>query len=561
MKAAIYARKSNDDDRAEDNKSITRQVERARAYAEANEWTVDEAHIYVDDGISGAEYKDRPGLLRLLSSLTEFDVIVVSEISRLGRDMVRNAVVIDDIRAAGVRIFYYLSNEEEQADTPEQRLMITMKSYAAEVERAKTGQRTRDTLERKAAKGYSAGGACFGYKLVPVLDPTTGERLHTDFAINEAEAAVVRGIFTMYCDGYGHGAIAKSLNGDSRFEKERNQYFGGATHKAPRNGQGCWAGSAIRAMLYRPRYIGQLQYGVTKNARGGGSSKRRVKGDNPITVERPDLAIIPKDLWDRTQKRLAAARETYLRENNGNLWGRPDMGRESKYLLSGIARCDCCGGNITITGGHRGWYYYGCSVYQNKGHTVCKNDHRARMKHLDAAVLEAVDEVALTPRAFDFMIETACKMVEDTLKEGPGDRRKELETEARKIRRELERFMSAIAEGKAPASILAEIQRREDRLAVLEGSIAQYQVKMPDQVSLKRLRRQAIEQMAQYAQVMHGNVPRARQLLRKLFRAPNGEYAPLRLAPVVRAEKKTLDFQGEISLGAVFNNIGAEERT
>jgi DNA invertase Pin-like site-specific DNA recombinase len=86
MIAAIYARKSNDDDRNIDNKSVTRQVERAEAYAESQGWTVADDHILVDDGISGAEFKNRPPLLRLLNDLHNFDVIVTSELSRLGRE-------------------------------------------------------------------------------------------------------------------------------------------------------------------------------------------------------------------------------------------------------------------------------------------------------------------------------------------------------------------------------------------------------------------------------------------------------------------------------------------
>jgi site-specific DNA recombinase len=432
MRAAIYARKSNEDDRSEDNKSVTRQVERAKAFAGEREWTVDDQHVFVDDGISGAEYKDRPGLLRMLSALKDIDVIVTSEISRLGRDMVRNAVLIDDVRNAGARIFYYLTGEEELADTPEQRLMITLKSYAAEVERAKTGQRTRDTLERKAAKGYSAGGSCYGYDLVPIIDPVTGERLHTDFAVNEAQAEVVRAIFTMYADGYGQGTIAKALNGDARFEAERRQYFGGMTHAAPRNGLGCWGPSGIRAMLYRTRYIGPIQYGLTKKVRGGGSAKKRTRGANPVTVERPDVRIVSDELWERTQKRLNATRQTYLRENGGLLWGRPDRGNGSKYLLSGLARCGCCGGNITIASGNARCYYYGCSVYTNKGHTVCTNDHRGRMKEVNAAVLGAIESTVLTPAAFDYVVDKACGIIEAALQVKP-EHHGALVAEARKL--------------------------------------------------------------------------------------------------------------------------------
>ena len=46
MIAAIYSRKSTDQSAvADEAKSVTRQIEHARAYASRKGWTVDEAHI------------------------------------------------------------------------------------------------------------------------------------------------------------------------------------------------------------------------------------------------------------------------------------------------------------------------------------------------------------------------------------------------------------------------------------------------------------------------------------------------------------------------------------
>ena len=55
MNCAIYARKSTEQNGVVDeSKSVARQVEHARAYAERKGWTVAEEHAYVDDGVSGA---------------------------------------------------------------------------------------------------------------------------------------------------------------------------------------------------------------------------------------------------------------------------------------------------------------------------------------------------------------------------------------------------------------------------------------------------------------------------------------------------------------------------
>src|SRR3990172_2141629 len=88
-----------------------------------------------DDNISGAEYQNRPGFTKLLTHLKELDALIMSESSRLGRDMLRNAYHIGEIIESDVQIFYYLTDEEVKADTPEQKIMVTLKSYASEVER------------------------------------------------------------------------------------------------------------------------------------------------------------------------------------------------------------------------------------------------------------------------------------------------------------------------------------------------------------------------------------------------------------------------------------------
>ena len=93
MFAAIYARKSTDQNGVGDeHKSVTRQVEHGKDYAAGQGWTVIDEHVYVDDGISGAEFANRPGFLRLMNALKPapaFQILIMSEESRLGREMVK----------------------------------------------------------------------------------------------------------------------------------------------------------------------------------------------------------------------------------------------------------------------------------------------------------------------------------------------------------------------------------------------------------------------------------------------------------------------------------------
>ena len=83
--AAIYARKSTDQTGvADEQKSVTRQLEHARQYATRKGWLLGDDHVYVDDGISGAEFANSPGFPRLMNALkprAPFQVLVMSEVS------------------------------------------------------------------------------------------------------------------------------------------------------------------------------------------------------------------------------------------------------------------------------------------------------------------------------------------------------------------------------------------------------------------------------------------------------------------------------------------------
>src|SRR4029453_12256298 len=117
------------------------------AYATGKGWTVDTAHVYVDDGISGAEFAKRPGLVRLINALSprpRFQVLVMSEESRLGREQIETAYLLKQLITAQVRVFYYLEDRERTLDSPTDKILLAVSGFADEGEGAKVRQRTRD---------------------------------------------------------------------------------------------------------------------------------------------------------------------------------------------------------------------------------------------------------------------------------------------------------------------------------------------------------------------------------------------------------------------------------
>ncbi len=161
MIAAIYARKSTEQAGVSDEeKSVTRQIEHATAYAVRKGWTVDPARVYQDDGISGAEFVKRPGFLRLMNALKPkppFQVLIMSEESRLGREQIETAYALKQIITGGVRIFYYLEDRERVLESPTDKLLLSVTAFADEMEREKARQRTHDAVLRQNSIPWASG--------------------------------------------------------------------------------------------------------------------------------------------------------------------------------------------------------------------------------------------------------------------------------------------------------------------------------------------------------------------------------------------------------------------
>ena len=268
MIAAIYARKSTEQNAIGDEvKSITRQVEHAKAYAAKKRWTVANDHVYVDDGISGAEFVKRAGFLRLMNALkprAAFQVLIMSEESRLGREAIKTAYAMQQVMEAGVRVFFYLEDRERTLDTPTDKIMLSLTAFEDELKREKARERTRDAMLRKARAGHVTGGQVFGYKNIDIpsaVPDTRGQphRSHVERRIEEQEAAVVRRIFALCAEGKGLRAISKLLNAE------------GASSPPATKG---WAPSSLRVVLHRRLYMGELVWGQTaKRNRAGGRGR------------------------------------------------------------------------------------------------------------------------------------------------------------------------------------------------------------------------------------------------------------------------------------------------
>jgi site-specific DNA recombinase len=501
--AAIYARKSTEQTGVSDEeKSVARQIEHAKLYAAKKGWTVPEALIFVDDGISGAEFVKRPGFIRLMTALKprpSFQVLIMSEESRLGRESIETSYALKQIMDAGVRVFFYLEDRERTLDNAMDKVMLSLANFSSEMEREKAKQRTYDAMLRKAKAGHVTGGKVFGYDNREVLS-AEGHRLHVLRVVNPKEAELVRQIFDMSAGGLGITRIAKQLNAEGI--------------PAPRQSPRGWAPSAVREILYRPLYKGEIVWNQHEKIVRGGTKKRRQREEKDwIRIEAPDLRIIAPDVWESVQARLAKVKGT----------GRSAFrDQDSKYLLTGMARCAHCGGPMTIVGQdyhRRKGRFYGCSYYKTRGSSICKNSLLVEQEFLDQIVLKSLHE-AITEEMVRVAVERA--LAKHRAGEGAKlDRRASIERELSLINAKQNHLVDRIAAGDKNRMIVDRLNEEEARrdalIRELEQLAAADQV---DSLDEARLKRELKARFANLRGLLDRHVSGARRLLRTLMEHP-----------------------------------------
>src|SRR5215212_8442661 len=160
-RAAIYCRVSTS--KQEDGTSLDTQEQRCRAHAAELGYTVVETMV-VREVYSGAELFDRAGLNRIRDAIRrrEVDAVVAFAIDRLSRDQNHRAVVFAEAEYHGVHLEFVT---EKLDDTPEGRLLASVSSYVAAIEREKIRERTIRGKRAKAEAGRvpASGLDLYGY--------------------------------------------------------------------------------------------------------------------------------------------------------------------------------------------------------------------------------------------------------------------------------------------------------------------------------------------------------------------------------------------------------------
>jgi len=356
MKTAIYSRFSTD---RQTDSSIADQVRVCTEYAERQGWKV--AARFEDQGISGAALGNRPGVLKLREAALarRFDVVLVTDLSRLSRSNGDLSTLIDRLVNKGIRVIG--CQDGFDSDRKGHKLQAGLSGIIGEAFREMIKDRTYTALESRARNKRATGGRAYGYR---------------DGRVDQVEAAIAREIFERFAAGASTRSIAADLN-------QRNISSPGASwDRSIRRASG-WMGSGIRVIALNPRYKGEVIWNQSEWRKDPDSGKRqrivRPRSEWIIHIDE-SLRIVSNGLWDRAQQRM-----------------RPDLaeahrsGGKPKYLLSGILKCDVCGSHyVGISKA-----MYGCSSHVNGA--ACTNGVRVNREKVERILVDPIKDDLLTP--------------------------------------------------------------------------------------------------------------------------------------------------------------------
>ena len=336
LKCYLYTRVSTS--MQVDGYSLDAQRDKLRKYAAYEDMIV--AGEYSDEGFSGKNIQGRQEFQRMLNDIQDgkddVSYVLVFKLSRFGRnaaDVLNSLQLMQDF---GVNLICVEDGIDSSKDAG--KLMISVLSAVAEIERENIRTQTMAGREQKAREGkWNGGFAPYGYKLE-----------NGNLVIAEDEVEVIRVIYDRYIHtNEGVAGVAKYLNRNGYTKKLRqNNTIPGFSRDFVKN------------VLYNPVYMGKIAYGRrrTEKKQGTRNEMHVVEQSEFPVYEGQHEAIISEEDWYLAQEKRKI--NSFKREKVNN----PDHA----HILSGILKCPCCGksmyGNIAKAHSKdkKTRYYYYC---------------------------------------------------------------------------------------------------------------------------------------------------------------------------------------------------------
>ena len=123
---------------------------------------------WVEETISATRRLDERRLSKLLKSLKSTDLLIVTELSRLGRNLMQIMSILNLCMERNVTVFA-IKEGYELGDNINSKVLAFAFGLAAEIERNLTSQRTKESLARLKAEGKTLGRPVGSKKKNPIL--------------------------------------------------------------------------------------------------------------------------------------------------------------------------------------------------------------------------------------------------------------------------------------------------------------------------------------------------------------------------------------------------------
>ncbi len=467
MRAAIYARYSSD---MQSENSTKGQYVNCEKYAKHESWQIVER--YKDEAVSGS-IKNRPDYQRMLADAEtgKFDVLLVDDLSRLSRDDIETKTTIRRFKFWGLRIIGV--SDGYDSDAKGHKIQAGMRGMINEIYLDDLAEKTHRGLSVKANEGKNCGGRAYGYKHIPIEDPSKTDPQGRPLLIaverkpDPEQAKWVKQIFQWYADGNSPKWIAGELNRMGvpspgsywkRTERRKSRWLGSAIYGDMKRGTG---------ILNNTLYIGLQIWNRSEWKKDPltGKKKRFERPESEWIQTKVPTRIIDQDLWERVKARQKETHEASkaLRKKLGQ---QAKGGVRPKYLFSTILKCGQCGASFIM----RNQTKYGCGSYANGSKHACRNNIYVRRDLVEKKLLEGIRQDLFTPEALAlFKKETVRLLAEERRKQKPDT--KNLQKELSETQRVVENIMAAIKAGIFTDSTKGELVKAEAEVKRLEAAL------------------------------------------------------------------------------------------
>ncbi len=405
--AVIYARYSGGGNQRDC--SIEQQVADCETYARHNNLRI--IKIYADHALSGTNDK-RPQFQQMLRDAAhgKWKYVICWKIDRFARNRYDSATYKFRLKKNGVSVLYA---KESIPDGPEGILLESILEGSAEYYSANLAQNVRRGMMFNAQQcKVNSGNLPFGY-----AKGSDGK-----FALNPAQADVVREIFSKFLEGYSFAELANDLNSRGIRTARGNR----------------WNKNSFHAMLKNESYIGIYHY-----------SDIRVEGGMP--------SIISTEQFAEVQRRLATKKNPQGRHRD-----------KGEYLLTGKLKCGHCDAymvGLSGTGKHGELhYYYGC---QNHFKSKTCNKRNVPRDWIERLVVKSTLDYVLQDEVIQWMADS---VMEFQRRESSSAQLESLIAESASVEKAIGNVMTAIEAGiitPTTKSRLLELEAKAEELSRL----------------------------------------------------------------------------------------------